>query len=111
MAVKTIFKKIVASPGEEDYIVAYTVQAAKRYKLNKVTVWFPIGTHDELELEIYKGIEKVLPSGDPYSGDGIVIVDEVEETFHSGSEIRILYKNLSDTEIRKAYILLKGELE
>jgi len=105
---KSIHYFISASPGEESFIEVYRVSAAKRFKLERVQIFFPLGTAFELEVAVYRGGEKIKPTDGTYRGDGNVMVDTTGVWFISDQTIRLWYKNLSDTDIRQATVLLEG---
>jgi len=105
---KSISKLILASPGEEKTIDAYRVSGGKRFKLERVQVFFPLGSYFELEVKILRGSEQVKPTDGSYRGDGNVVVDVTGVWFGSDEHIKIWYKNNSSTDNRAATVLLEG---
>ena len=99
-----------ASAGAESDVVLYTVEAARKFITKSVYVHFPPGTYFELELGIYRGIRKIAPYKGVYRGDANVIEDEFIEDISSAERVILHYKNNSSTEVREAFIIVRGEL-
>ncbi len=99
---------IIASPNEENTIEIYKVSPAKKFKLERVQIAFPVGSAFELQIAVYRGLEKVKPTTGVYSGDGFVIADITGVEFYSGDSVKLWYKNLSSTDIKRAIVILEG---
>jgi len=54
---------------------------------------------------------KMIPKGGYWTGDGLLLVDEMAGRWHGGDKIRLYYKNENTTETREAFILILAELE
>jgi len=99
---------ISASPGVEEIIDAFTVSPGKKFKLERTFVFFPSGTAFELEVAVYRGHEKVKPTIGVYKGDGNSVEDKTAVWFGSGEPVKVWYKNLSTTDVRKCTVMLEG---
>jgi len=108
IARKSIHYFISASPGAEALVGVYKVSPGKRFKLERVQIFFEMGTAFELEVAIFRGLEQVKPTTGVYKGEGNVFVDVTGVWFGPGEEVKLWYKNLSTTDIRKATLLLEG---
>ncbi|RLF47328.1 MAG: hypothetical protein DRN20_06075, partial [Thermoplasmata archaeon] len=64
-----------------------------------------------LEVTIKRGIKQIAPYRGAYQGDAEVIEDEFIEDISSGERVIIRYKNNNETQVREAYVLIRGELE
>jgi len=100
-----------AAAGAEGDITIYEVEAARRFVTKSVYVAFPPGTYFELEVSIYRGIKQIAPGRGTYRGDAQVIEDELDHDIASSERIILHYKNNNTTQIREAFILIRGELE
>ena len=100
-----------AAAGAEDDITLYTVEPARKFKTKSVYIQFPPGTYMELEVSIFRGIKQIAPYQGTYRGDAAVIEDEFIEDISSAERVIIHYKNNNSTEVREAFILVRGELE
>jgi len=100
-----------ADGGSEGDIVLYEVEAAKRFVTKSVYIAFPPATYFELELAIFRGIKQIAPYTGTYRGDANVIEDEFIEDISSAERVILHYKNNNTTEVREAFILVRGELE
>jgi hypothetical protein len=107
----TIAAKITASGGAEGDTSVFDIEGGKNFKLTQVSVAFPSGTNGELEISIYRGLEKVVPYRGVLIGDAFVWNLPEEEIFPSGSSVICHYKNTNDTTTRYCFLLLIGELE
>lgn len=105
---KSIGYLISASPGEEAEVKIYRVSAGKIFKCERVQIYFPLGTFFELQVVIKRGLEPIKPTKGVYQGDGNPVLDVTGVEFGSDEEIRLWYKNLSTTDIRKAFVLIEG---
>jgi len=105
---RSIHYYIEAAAGAEDRVTIWTVTAGRKFKLERVQIFFPVGTNFELEVAIYRSEEKVKPTDGVYKGDGNVFVDQTEIWFGTGEKIILWYKNLHATEVRKGSVLLEG---
>jgi len=99
-----------AQPGESKEITLYEVEAARQFKTSSVFVAFPVGTYFELEMAIKRGIKQIAPYQGTYRGDGYVIEDEFIEDMFSGERVILWYRNNNTTQIREAFIIVRGEL-
>jgi len=99
-----------ASAGTEADVELYTVDAARKFKLNSIYIPFPAASDYELELSFYKGIKKIMPYKNTYRGDDNSFDDCLDEEFQSGERLILHYKNNNVTTIKKAFILVRGEL-
>jgi len=100
-----------AAAGAEGDITLYEVEAAKRFVTKSVYVSFPPATYFELEISVYRGIKQVAPYTNSYRGDAQVIEDEFIEDISSSERVILHYKNNNSTQIREAFVLVRGELE
>jgi len=105
---KSIHYFISASAGEEKTIDVFTVSPVKKFKLEKVQIFFPLGTAFELEVAIFRGLEQIKPTNGVYKGNGNVFVDTTGVWFGTGETVKLWYKNLSTTDVRQATVLLEG---
>jgi len=105
---RSIHYFISASPGEETTINVFTVSPGKRFKLEKVSVFFPTGTNFELEVAIFRGLEQVKPTNGVYKGNGNTITDTTGVWFGTGEDVKLWYKNLNTTTARQGTALLEG---
>jgi len=105
---KSIHYFISASAGEESKVAVYTTGIGKRFKLERVQIFWPLGTAFELEVAVFRGLEQIKPTNGVYKGDGNVFVDTTGVWFDSGEKVYVWYKNLSTTDIRQATLLLEG---
>ena len=97
--------------GSEGNVLIYEVEAAKRFVTRSVYISFPPATYYELELSIFRGIKQIAPYKGTYRGDAQVIEDEFIEDISSAERVILHYKNNNTTQIREAFILVRGELE
>jgi len=112
MAIKvSIPYMLTASAGAEDDVTVFEVPAARKFKTASVRISFPAGTYYELEISIYRGIKQIAPYTGVYQGDNEVIEDEFIEDISSGERVILHYKNTNSTEVREAFILIRGVLE
>ena len=100
-----------AAASAEGDVTLYEVEAAKKFRVTSVHVTFPLDTSFELEISLFRGIRQIAPYTGTYRGDGQVIEDDVDEEFSSSERLILHYKNNSTTDVRKAFILVRGELE
>jgi len=107
----SIVYHLTADRGAEGFVDVYTVDPARKLKVVKSQVGFPIGTYGELKLALYYGEMKMIPRGGHWTGDGMLLVDEMTGKWHGGDKIRLYYKNENATETREAFILILAELE
>jgi len=107
----SIAKYLSIDPGDSGEIVAYEVDPAKSFKTQSIYVAFPPGTYFELELSIMRGINQIAPYNGTYRGDASVIEDEFIEDISSGERVIIKYKNNNTTQVREAFVIIRGELE
>jgi len=107
----SIVYKLTADPGASGEIVIYEVEPAYRFKTESVYIAFPAGTYGELEVAVYRGINQIAPSKGVYCGDNMVIEDEFVEDISSGERVILKYRNLNTTQVREAYIVVRGFLE
>jgi len=105
---KSIHYYIEASPGAEEKVTIFTVSPGKKFKLQRVHVFFPTGTNFELEVAIFRGEEKVKPTDGVYKGDGNVFPDLTAVWYGTGEKVILWFKNLSATDVRKGSVLLEG---
>ena len=87
------------------------MDAAKRFVTKSVHVQFPPGTYFELELYIKRGEKQVAPYTGSYRGDAAVVEDEFVEDISSAERVILHYKNNNSTQIREAFVLVRGELQ
>jgi len=97
-------------PAASGFYDAYEVQGAYRFKLKEISIDFPSGTNGELELSLYHGRMKVAPRVRVWKGDDARIREAVEFEYGSKEVVRFYYENKSTTDVRKATIVLEGEL-
>ncbi|WP_448578892.1 hypothetical protein [Thermosphaera sp.] len=107
----SVAAKIVAEPGSEGDVVMHVVEAARVFTLKQILVGFPAGQNFDLEISIFKGINKIAPSRGVYQGNGFVIMDLSDERFQSGERIIAHFKNNNTTNAQSCFILLTGEIE
>ena len=100
-----------ADGGAEGDVVLYEVEAAKRFVTKSVYIAYPPATYFELELAIFRGIKQIAPYTGVYQGDANVIEDEFIEDISSAEHVILHYKNNNATEVREAFVLVRGELE
>jgi hypothetical protein len=100
-----------ASAGAEGDIVIYEVEPARKFKLTSLRVSFPSTTNYELLISFLKGIDQIAPHKGAYRGESEVIEDENDVEFASSERLILHYENLNTTEAKRAFILLRGELE
>jgi len=105
---KSIHYFIDASPGEERIVDVFTVSPGKRFKLEKVSVFFPDETAFELEVAIFRALEQVKPTNGVYKGKGNTITDTTGVWFGTGEVVKLWYKNLNTTTARQGTALLEG---
>ena len=98
-------------PGASGEFTIYTVPGARRLKLAKVKLYFPVGTNFELKIQVLWGNKEVRPTEGYYRGDGNWVIAVAEEVYSSGDKIRLKYENTSATETKRVYYHLEGELE
>ena len=105
---KSIHYLIQASPDEEATYEVYTVSPGKKFKLERVQIFFPLGTAFELQVKVFRGLEQIKPTTGYYCGDGNVMVDVTGVWFGSGETIKLWWKNTSSSDNRFATVLLEG---
>jgi len=102
----------VAPEGEAKHFI-YEVEPAKRLKIKKLAVDFPVNTNYQLEVEFFNKDIKIIPTepDKKITGENTKItITEVPELV-SGDKIYAKLKNLSTTETKRVTIELEGELE
>jgi len=105
----TVAKKIEKPGGSEGDEILYVIPPGKKGRFGTFNVAFPSGTNDELQISFYRGIEKIVPTDGVLVGDGVSYeIEEIEE-YQTDEKIIVHWKNTGTT-VRKAYILLEGEL-
>ncbi len=106
----SITKYIIVNPGDSGEVIAYEVDPAKTFRTQSIYIAFPPGTYFDLELSIMRGIKQIAPYSGTYRGDASVIEDEFVDDISSGEHVIIKYKNNSTTQIREAFVIIRGEL-
>jgi len=110
MGRKISVANIVTAPaGTEGDVVLYTVEAAKRFRLERVWINWTEGGGFNLQLTIMVGIKQVAPEVGFYSGDGGHTEDFIDYEAGSGDRIIAHYKNTGTTD-QKALVIVSGEL-
>jgi len=102
---------VEADPLKEGYKTIYTVPPGATLTVERVVVHFPSGTGGELLVAFYYGQTRVFPEGEGYRGDGTRLEDEVSAVWISGEDVVVWFRNLSSTDVRRAYGKLEGELK
>jgi len=100
----------IGAGGEADYTI-YTVSAARKLRVKKIEIWFPLGTDREVEVYVKRGVEQVLPDEGAYVGDNIVVVGEKEIEYGGESKVVVHVKNTNTTESKFISVHMKGVLE
>ena len=102
---------VIAAGGAAATVSIFRVPSARKLKVNKVTVAFPVGTYGELEVALYFGIRRVFPQGRNITGDNMSFEKDVNLTWFSGDHVLLYYKNNNATQTREAYVNLEGVFE
>jgi len=106
-----VAKVLEVLPGTKGEYEIYTVPEARKLKLGKVKLYFPVGTNFELRIKVLWGVREIRPTEGYYAGDGNWVIATAEEEYYSGSKIRLYYENTSASETKKVFYHLEGELE
>ena len=104
----TIPYHLVASAGASGKVPIYTVSPARKLRVKRVIIYFPIGNYGELEIALYRGESKILPTTGTFTGDNVVYDLDVDLEYGAEENVYIYYKNNNDSETREAFILLVG---
>ena len=107
----SIAKLITVDAGAEEDILLYEVEGARKFKTKSVYLAFPASTMGELEVSIYRGIQKIAPYKGVYLGDNNVIEDEFIEDISSAERVIVHVKNTNTSEARQVFVIVRGELE
>lgn len=107
----SIIQRYEVAPDSSVKVTLYTVPPAQTFTFKEVTVDFPVGTDNLLEVKFYRNEIPILPS-DPSQ----VIVGE-NTTLHfkelpqlvSGENLIVSLKNNSTTESKWCLIKVEGE--
>jgi len=105
---KSIHVFIEAAIGEIKTKKIYTVSPGKKFKLERVRVFFDAGTNFELKVAIFRGLEQVKPTDGTYRGNNNTVIDTTAVWFGTGETIRVWWQNLSTTEVKRCTLLLEG---
>ena len=100
-----------AGAGASGDITLYTVEGARRFKTLSLYISFPSGTFGDLKLSIFRGLKKIAPYEGDYQGDAMVIEDEFIEDISSAERVILHYENTNTSEVRDAYVIVRGVLE
>jgi len=100
-----------AAAGAEGDVTLYTVEAARRFRLQSALISFESDSNYELELSLLRGIRQILPSLGSYRAYKGNITDESNEELASGERLVLHYKNNNTTSARQALVLIRGELD
>jgi len=101
---------LVAAPAAEGFIDIAVVPSGKILKVNRIEVFFPTGTADELHIAFYYGEMKVFPDEGDLVGDAIKYDKQVDLYYYSGDPIRVWFRNDNVTTERVADIVVEGEV-
>jgi len=107
----SIAKLITVDADTEEDVVIYTVDEATKFKTKSVYLAFPAATFGELEVSIFRGIQKIAPYRGVYLGDNNVIEDEFIEDISSAERVIVHVKNTNTSEARQVFVIVRGELE
>ena len=89
----------------------YRVPPAQKATLRKVTVHFPPGTENKLQVAVYRGMEQVVPSEGYLQGEDTTIVIETLREYMSDQLIEVYAKNNDSTYSHTFTIILEIEIE
>ena len=77
---------------------------------HQVNVTFPAACDYKLEVALYRGIKKVLPTEGVYAGDDTRVVDETPAVWGSDEHVILYFKNTDTANDHDCDILIEGEL-
>jgi len=110
MAKKITISKLITVPaGTESETVIYTVEAAKKFRIKKIKIYFLSASGFKLRVEIFVGIFKIGPSRGFYASDGPTVEDEIDFEASSGDRIIAKCKNVGTSD-QDCLVMVQGEL-
>jgi hypothetical protein len=102
-------QRIQVNANTKAYVDLYTVPPGSRLKLQKIQIFFPAGTYDELRVKILQGWASLAPTDGYFTGDEVLIEKDVEAEYGSQSVVRAYVENLNLSYRRECVITLLGE--
>jgi len=113
MSKVSLIQRFEVSPSASVTIAFYQVSPAKILHIKEISVDFPVGTANQLQVQFFRNEIPILPS-DPTKkivGENISIkFTEVPDLF-SYDTLVVALQNLSSTETKACIIKLEGEEE
>jgi hypothetical protein len=112
MSLKVIASQRIQVPANtKTYVDLYTVSPGRRLRLQRIQVFFPTGTYNQLRVKIFQGWTSLAPTDGYFTGDEILVEKDVDAVYGSQSVVRAYLENLNLTYQRECVITLLGEEE
>jgi len=106
----TIPYHLSASASAEGDVTLWTVQGAKKFRIDEIIVRFPSGTAGQLKIYLKYGAGRRWPTGRELVGDSATLKFKADLEYEGGDDIVLHYKNESTTDTLECYIYLCGTL-
>jgi len=99
-----------ATANTEGDVTVYTTPKGWDLVTKEVNVAFDTSVDYDLEVSLYNGIRKVVPTEGVYVGKGMAFNSKREVVFQEDSDVTLHYKNSNATTDRDAIIEIIGVL-